>query len=143
MAEWPEEHSRALTEFLSRGMSRAKIAAAINGQFNTSYSRNAVIGRACRMELVPPDKPVKEAKKHGRCRNVGPQVQKINRKRQGDHHAVLRISAAGNGSMHVIESRESAAVVKLRCVEIVPRHLSLLDLERNDCRYPAHAACLR
>jgi GcrA cell cycle regulator len=25
---------------------------------------------------------------------------------------------------------------KLRCVEINPRHLSLLDLERGDCRYP-------
>jgi GcrA cell cycle regulator len=25
---------------------------------------------------------------------------------------------------------------KLRCVEIDPRHLCLLDLERGDCRYP-------
>ena len=25
---------------------------------------------------------------------------------------------------------------KLRCVEIEPRHLSLIDLERGDCRYP-------
>ncbi|TMJ88422.1 MAG: hypothetical protein E6G79_02670 [Alphaproteobacteria bacterium] len=25
---------------------------------------------------------------------------------------------------------------KLRCVELVPRHLSLLDLEASDCRYP-------
>ena len=26
--------------------------------------------------------------------------------------------------------------VKLRCVEIDPRHLSLMDLEPGDCRYP-------
>ena len=26
--------------------------------------------------------------------------------------------------------------VKLRCVEIEPRHLSLIELERGDCRYP-------
>ena len=26
--------------------------------------------------------------------------------------------------------------VQLRCVEIDPRHLSLIDLERGDCRYP-------
>ena len=26
--------------------------------------------------------------------------------------------------------------VKLRCVEIVPRHLALIELERGDCRYP-------
>ena len=26
--------------------------------------------------------------------------------------------------------------LNLRCVEIVPRHLSLIDLEIRDCRYP-------
>ena len=26
--------------------------------------------------------------------------------------------------------------VKLRCVRIEPRHLSLIELERGDCRYP-------
>ena len=25
---------------------------------------------------------------------------------------------------------------KLRCIEIVPRHLALVDLEPGDCRYP-------
>jgi GcrA cell cycle regulator len=29
-----------------------------------------------------------------------------------------------------------AAALKLRCVGIVPRHLSLVDLEPGDCRYP-------
>ena len=29
-----------------------------------------------------------------------------------------------------------AAALKLRCVGIVPRHLSLLELEPGDCRYP-------
>ena len=31
---------------------------------------------------------------------------------------------------------ERTEVVKLRCVEIAPRHLSLIDLEPGDCRYP-------
>jgi GcrA cell cycle regulator len=31
---------------------------------------------------------------------------------------------------------ESVEPVKLRCVEIDPRHLSLQDLEPDDCRYP-------
>jgi GcrA cell cycle regulator len=26
--------------------------------------------------------------------------------------------------------------VKLRCVQIMPRHLPLMDLEAGDCRYP-------
>jgi GcrA cell cycle regulator len=31
---------------------------------------------------------------------------------------------------------ESMGPVKLRCVQIDPRHLSLVDLEPGDCRYP-------
>ena len=32
--------------------------------------------------------------------------------------------------------KRAAALLALRCVGIVPRHLSLLDLEPDDCRYP-------
>ena len=31
---------------------------------------------------------------------------------------------------------ERTEPTRLRCVEIEPRHLSLIDLERGDCRYP-------
>jgi GcrA cell cycle regulator len=31
---------------------------------------------------------------------------------------------------------EGTKPVELRCVEIDPRHLSLFELERGDCRYP-------
>ena len=31
---------------------------------------------------------------------------------------------------------DPAEMPKLRCVEIVPRHLALVDLEPGDCRYP-------
>jgi GcrA cell cycle regulator len=31
---------------------------------------------------------------------------------------------------------EHAETVKLRCVDIDPRHLSMIDLEPGDCRYP-------
>jgi GcrA cell cycle regulator len=31
---------------------------------------------------------------------------------------------------------ERAAALQLRCVGIAPRHLSLLELENGDCRYP-------
>jgi GcrA cell cycle regulator len=31
---------------------------------------------------------------------------------------------------------ERTEAVELRCVEIAPRHLSLIDLEPGDCRYP-------
>ena len=31
---------------------------------------------------------------------------------------------------------DAVATPELRCVEVGPRHLSLIDLERGDCRYP-------
>jgi GcrA cell cycle regulator len=31
---------------------------------------------------------------------------------------------------------ERAQMTRLRCVEVVPRHLNLIDLEYGDCRYP-------
>jgi GcrA cell cycle regulator len=41
-----------------------------------------------------------------------------------------------SGSMRPMPVYEVTEAVKLRCVEIEPRQLSLLDLERGDCRYP-------
>jgi GcrA cell cycle regulator len=38
--------------------------------------------------------------------------------------------------MRMMPRLECEETVKLRCVEIDPRHLSLMDLEPGDCRYP-------
>jgi GcrA cell cycle regulator len=38
--------------------------------------------------------------------------------------------------MRAIPKFEPVVSAKLRCVEVVPRHVSLLDLEPGDCRYP-------
>jgi GcrA cell cycle regulator len=135
---WPEEHSRALTGFLESGLTRGGAADALNRLFKTSYTRNAVIGRAARMELPLADKPARDPKTRTKRprRNSGPQVQKINRNRQGDHHAVLKISAGGNGSLVVTKSRRSDHIPNLRCVEVVPKAILLTDLEPHHCRYP-------
>lgn len=119
MSEWPVEHSTALAECLERGLSRAQAAAIINEKFQTTYTRNAVVGRASRMELGDSPKPPREPKAANRSN--GAMVQSINRKRNADK----------------VERRAPMpAAVKLVCVEIVPRHLSVVDLEPGDCRYP-------
>jgi GcrA cell cycle regulator len=43
---WAPEHSDALRQHLARGLSFSEVAKAINSTFNTSYSRNAALGRA-------------------------------------------------------------------------------------------------
>jgi GcrA cell cycle regulator len=114
---WAREHCDALRDYHAMGLSFAEIAEAINAKFKTAYSRNAAIGRARRMGLAGPDRPKPPPKVSA------PQLDRIR-----EHHA-----ASFRRSMPVFEPAET---VKLRCVEIDPRHLSLIDLEPGDCRYP-------
>lgn len=48
---WNNERDRALKNWRGQGLSFSETAAKINYQFKTSYSRNAVIGRAMRLGL--------------------------------------------------------------------------------------------
>jgi GcrA cell cycle regulator len=118
---WTPEHSDALREYRAKGMSFSEIAKAINAKFTTDYSRNATIGRARRMGLAGTDQS-NDVPRHA-----------ANLRRPRFHGPVER---------HVPEARrpvpvfERAAALQLRCVGIAPRHLSLLDLAPDDCRYP-------
>jgi GcrA cell cycle regulator len=118
---WTEEHANALREFLESGISYARIADAINAKFQTAYSRSAVIGRAKRMGLAAPDRPSDRPKLPSRAKP--PQLHKLH-----ERHAPV--------SVRLMPRFEREDTVKLRCVEIDPRHLSLMDLEPGDCRYP-------
>jgi len=92
----------------------SRIADAINAKFGTGYSRNATIGRAKRMDLSF-------------------------RQNQGSAYVTRRQSAAAAQNERTLCDRvqglmpifERAETDKLRCVEIVPRHLALVDLSRG------------
>jgi GcrA cell cycle regulator len=120
-SNWALEHSGALREHHARGMSSSEIARAINAKFNTHYSRNAVIGRAKRMGLARTDRP----------RDLTPPAP------QDQQPSLLWLR-----KRHALPSRwfvpvfEREETPKLRCVDVEPRHLSLLELEACDCRYP-------
>jgi GcrA cell cycle regulator len=122
---WAPEHSDALREFFALKLSCSEAAAAINWKFKTSYSRNAVLGRATRMGLMGP-KPERS-----------PQVATLRAMpspgRLGEVRSTEPRSPRLPWPVPVFEKTETA---KLRCVEIEPRHLSVVELERGDCRYP-------
>jgi GcrA cell cycle regulator len=118
---WPPEHSDALREYLGRRMSFSEITQAINARFNAVYSRSAVIGRATRIGLASANRTGGRLKPPPIARQPGP-----DQPRERDAAMFFR-------PMPVFEPVKP---VKLRCVEIVPRHISFLDLEPNDCRYP-------
>lgn len=125
---WASEHCDALRQYLARGMSYSEIAEAINAQFGTGYSRNAAIGRARRMGLSGPDQSdgLKRSPRHWPWRPSGASVSRLHESRERYVPDFIR----------PIPVFEHVAMPKLRCVEIMPRHLRLVDLESGDCRYP-------
>ncbi len=117
---WPPEHCDALRECLAKGLSFAEAADAINARFHAAYSRNATIGRAKRMGLAALDRPKRLSR--GSQQPHSPQLGK-----SGERAAEVKPEPP---------SSERPERVKLRCVQIVPRHLSVIELEAGDCRYP-------
>jgi GcrA cell cycle regulator len=122
-SSWAEEHSQALREYLEKGLSFSRIADAINARFNSAYSRNATIGRARRMGLSGPAGAEDPARPKPRPKPRPARLKKMR----------ARLAAKSRPRLAVFKR---ARALKLRCVGIVPRHLSLVDLEPGDCRYP-------
>jgi GcrA cell cycle regulator len=122
-SNWAEEHSQALRQYLQTSLSFAEIAKAINARFSTDYSRNATIGRARRLGLSGPERSDRPARLRSPPK---PRPVRLQKRR-------ARVSAEVRPKPAVFER---AAALQLRCVGIMPRHLSLLELDNGDCRYP-------
>jgi GcrA cell cycle regulator len=121
-AIWPPSHCEALKEFVTKGMSYSDAANALNARFGTAYSRNAALGRARRMGLGEPDRPPPTPG------TVESQFQRAVSSRTDDP-ALLKLLRC-----RPVFSRVEG--VQLRCVEVAPRHLELIEIEEGDCRYP-------
>jgi GcrA cell cycle regulator len=115
---WSLEHDAALKRLRKAGYSSSQIALELWTEFRTTYSRNAVIGRLHRLGLTDsranPHRP--GIVKQRAMSNSGPSMPRIRKP-----------------AVRPILTRETAA---LRCAEIEPRHVALVDLEPGDCRYP-------
>jgi GcrA cell cycle regulator len=112
--KWTDEQSDALRGFVGEGFSYSQSADKINARFGTDYSRNAAIGRANRIGLACPIRSGGSGPTEKRRRQ-----EKFTRPKQFNTRPAML----------------SPETLKLRCLEMVPRNLSLLDLEKNDCRY--------
>ena len=110
---WTEERTAELTRLYADDYSASLIAEKLG-----NISRQAVIAKIHRLDL-----PRRGAGRHPTRELAwcGPRTSKLHIPR-----AVSRPPPP----------RPSVISPALRCVEIVPRNLSLLDLEPGDCRYP-------
>ena len=126
---WAPEHSDALRDCLSRGMSYGQAASAINARFGTKFTRNAAIGRAKRLGLgtARVRKVLPRRRRPGRWGESAPKTPQKN----APQRVVRPIAAAAPAP-----EPEAVKPVKLRCVGIKPRLLAFADLEPGDCRYP-------
>ncbi|WP_338828252.1 GcrA family cell cycle regulator [Bradyrhizobium sp. 27S5] len=131
MTNWLPEHSATLQDLRARGLSYSEIADTINATFNTAYTRYAALSRAQRMGLVGLDRV--EPSLPGRLDPPKPSLPKlpgIGRLREG--RAELKPDLLRWPKIFA----EAVEMPQLRCAAVEPRHLSLLDLKRGDCRYP-------
>lgn len=113
-SRWTDVRSEQLKTLYAQGLSGAKIAA----EMDCGFTRNAIIGRIHRLGLELRGGQPKRLKME-----KAPRIQKSRQRYSPESRRVLTIF-------------ESAEIIKLRCVEIVSRGLSLMDLEPSDCRYP-------
>lgn len=126
-SNWAPEHSGALRDYVLRGFSFGRAAREINRTFGTAYTRNAVLGRARRMGLL--------ASERVDSPSIVPSLA-------GAEHHVQASAVSAHASqprgleLPPTEAFKPAEPVKLRCVGVQPRLISLLDLEPGDCRYP-------
>jgi GcrA cell cycle regulator len=120
-SNWAPEHSGALREYLALGMTYSEMARAINAKFNTHYTRSAALSRARRIGLVSNERPADLIPPTPQC-----QPPSLSRLRK----------AYTAASLWFVPNFEREEAPKLRCVDVEPRHLSLLELEACDCRYP-------
>jgi GcrA cell cycle regulator len=121
--DWPDQHSKMLRELHAKGQSYAEIARALNTQFGTAYTRNAALSRGKRMGLVAPAAPKPARWPEPRRMSASAGTGRRSREPAGRPIAPPPPAPA-------------AAPVRLRCVGISPRLLSLDQLEPGDCRYP-------
>jgi GcrA cell cycle regulator len=120
--QWPSEHSDALCDYLLKGMSYREIGRQINARFGTAYTRGAVAGRARRLGLA------------GSARMTSPSIVPSLPGASRPPAPAPRLPP--DLAQPPKSALKRAEPVKLRCVGITPRLVSLLELAPGDCRYP-------
>ena len=120
-AIWTPAHCAALRKYAAKDLAYSEISDAINLKFGTNYSRSAVIGRARRMGLLGAAPPM--------ARPQDPAVSAISATRPCAEQRTPRL-------IFRIPDFARADAAPLRCAEVEPRGVTLIELGRGDCRYP-------
>jgi GcrA cell cycle regulator len=121
---WTAEQSAALRDYVAAGLSFSRAAGALNAKFGTCFTRSAVLGRARRMKLAMPAGPER-----------GPTLRPPKLRQAKAPARQLRAGRAEEIAMPPAMP-DRPEPLRLRCVGIRPRLVSLVELAPGDCRYP-------
>lgn len=121
---WPPDNIEALKEMLARGVSYTRMADDLNSRFKTDYTRSAIAGKVRRLGLSAPSAVIRSPA----------EIQARRRARQDRQNLRRRENRASAPKPRVaLPPREET---KLLCAGIDPLHIELMDLGKNQCRYP-------
>lgn len=110
---WTDEMDAALGDAIRAGATYREAAETLTTEFNRTFTRNMVGGRADRLGLKSLNKPVQPSSK--------PKGERKPRKPRPKPAPKIVTTAS--------------IIAKFSCVEVEPMHLTLIDLERGHCRY--------
>ncbi len=114
---WDEDRVAVLTKMIAENCSARIIAERLG------TSRNAVLGKTHRMGITAPEKP------------KSTRVYKTRATMHRPRPRIVRDTHNAN-SVRIIPAAE-VAQHRLRCVELVPLNVTLMDLPADGCRYIA------
>ena len=113
---WSDEHAVALTSLIGEGFSSAESACLLNEIFGTTYSRNAIIGKAHRLKL---SRKIKRAKKKYAAVEIQP--------KPAEKPRPSRYRPVGAPVFAPL------ACLAAECSEVIPLNLASPD---GGCQYP-------
>jgi GcrA cell cycle regulator len=119
---WTAEQDELLKKLYEPNATGSLSASQIATEMDCGFTRNAIIGRIHRLGLALRG----QRKARPRQKRVQPQRK-----------TTIRIVRA-NGNSNALRSYEAAEIerAELRCIEIEPRNLSMIDLGSGECAYP-------
>lgn len=124
---WKPEHDAALKEHRANGYSVSQVATAINEEFQTSYTRNAAMGRMHRLGMSSPMV----------VKSVKPKAPEKPRHRPGRYKPVADRDLQKARPMKFNQSWSPSEPYVPCCDEMEPGTLTLLEVADIDgCRWP-------
>jgi GcrA cell cycle regulator len=130
--KWPQEHDAALRGWVAQGKTNSEIARFLNHDFNATYSRNAVIGRASRLRLVS-----QSGDKGG---DTSPKPKRT-RKRSPTADEKIKIAAHSNLPKRYLRAAAPPIICDSSDLapgrdEVLAHSIPLIDLAKDSCRWP-------